>query len=556
MALVALLIAGGIAGSLYGVYRGYTHWRQARLLRQTREHLAKSDLRQATHAIKQAVQNNPNDPATCRTMAEVAERAGSSVAVFYRQRLLELEPNAVTNRFTLAKTALTFSEYAAADKALAAVPEAARASFDFHWMSALLCIPTHREPRAEEHLLAAMKLAPTNIVAPLKLAALRLQSADTNRHELARSLLLGLRNQPGAKLDALRMLTEDAARTARTSAALTLSAELFKSSEEFRDSLLRLQVVHRFQRAQYPELLVQLKARARENPIQAFELTQWLRGAGHADDAAQWLTVIPENVRRQLPLAPLVAGALEMKADWPALENFLTGQEWGRRDAIRHMFLARALRAREQGLAASVEWRKALKSAERNLVVLHELLEMTTAWNWEAETQEALWVVVNNWPNERDAFVALSSRLTKAGNTASLRTLFSRANQAAPENLAVKNNLVMTSLLLDARDKASHQKAFELYQTDPANPVLVSTYAFSLYLQNKAANALAAFAQLKPEQLLEPSVAAYYSLALAANGRAADAAKYLHAARTAKLLPEESTLLARAFPATRPVSTP
>ena len=92
MAVLAVLVLGTLAGALYGTYRGYTQWRQTRLLRQTRDYLAKADVRQAVLTIKQAVQNSPNDPATCRLMAEVAERAGSGVAVYYRQRLAELEP--------------------------------------------------------------------------------------------------------------------------------------------------------------------------------------------------------------------------------------------------------------------------------------------------------------------------------------------------------------------------------------------------------------------------------------------------------------------------------
>ncbi len=546
LTLIALFTVTSLAGTLYGAYRGYTQWRQARLLNQTRDHLARADLRQAVLTIRQAVQNDPSHVPTCRLMADVAERAGSSVAVFYRQRLVELQPEVTTNRVMLAKTALAFGDSRVAEKALADIPESARQTFEFHWMSALLCIPTHREPQAETHLLAAMQLAPTNVVAPLKLAALRLKANDTNRQEQARSLLLTLRANPAAKSDALRMLTEDAARHGRGTVALAHSAELFKSSEEFRDSLLRLQVLRQFQRDDFSALLFQLKARAHENPMQAFELTQWLRAAGQVDDAAAWLKQVPENVRRQLPLAPVAAGALERAADWKGLENFLRDQNWARREPARLAFLTRALRAQDNERAAVVEWRKALKAADKDLAGLQELLEMTTAWNWETETQEALWQVVNNWPKEKGAFLALSTRLTKTGNTAGLRTLFSRVNQSEPDNLAVKNNLVMTSLLLDGRDKASHQKALELYVSDPANPVFVSTYGFSLYLQKKSNEALAAFAKLTAEQLLEPNVAAYYGLVLVANGRAAEAGKFLQAARQAKLLPEETALLARA----------
>jgi predicted Zn-dependent protease len=546
LALLALLVAGGLAGSLYGAYRGYTQWRQARLLRQTREHLAKGDLRQAVLTSRQAIQNAPNDLPTCRLMAEVAERANSPVSVYYRQRLVELQPEATTNRVTLAKTALAFADYRAADLALKGVPETERRNFEFQMAAALLCLPTGYPAQAEEHLLAAMQLAPTNIVAPLKLAALRLQASDTNRQQQARALLLALRTNSAAKADALRMLTEDAGRTGQGAAALGYAGELTKYSEEFRDSLLRLQVVHRFQRDDYSAALVELKARAKANALQAYELAQWLRTSGQADDAEAWLKLVPEIVRQQLPLAPLYAGALDKEADWAGLETFVRGQNWGRREALRLLFAARALRGRGNQLAASVEWRKAIKAADKDLPLLRDLLDIASAWNWETEVDELLWQIVNGWPKDQPAFVTLHTRLAKAGNTSGLRTLYARASQATPENLALKNNLAMTSLLLDARDKVGHQLARELYAAEPANPIVVSTYAFSLHLQKQPAEALAAFAKLKPEQLIEPNVAAYYGLVLVANGRAAEAGKFLQAARQAKLLPEETALLARA----------
>ncbi|NDB78158.1 MAG: hypothetical protein EB141_21375, partial [Verrucomicrobia bacterium] len=73
LAFLALIIIGGLVGTLYASYRGYIQWRQTRLLRQTRDHLARADLKQAVLTVRQAVQNAPNDVPTCRLMAEVAE---------------------------------------------------------------------------------------------------------------------------------------------------------------------------------------------------------------------------------------------------------------------------------------------------------------------------------------------------------------------------------------------------------------------------------------------------------------------------------------------------
>jgi hypothetical protein len=52
--------------------------------------------------------------------------------------------------------------------------------------------------------------------------------------------------------------------------------------------------------------------------------------------------------------------------------------------------------------------------------------------------------------------------------------------------------------------------------------------------------------QLSPTQLHEPAVAAYYGIFLTAAGDSQNARDYLKLGATAKLLPEEKTLLTKA----------
>ena len=115
-----------------------------------------------------------------------------------------------------------------------------------------------------------------------------------------------------------------------------------------------------------------------------------------------------------------------------------------------------------------------------------------------------------------------------------------------PKDPLVKNNLAATCLLLQRDLPKAHRLASENYLRHPAQPVIASTYAYSLHLQGRTKEALTAFARLSPEALEAPNVALYYALLLTADGQTATAAKYLAAAGQSQLLPEEKALLAAA----------
>ena len=81
----------------------------------------------------------------------------------------------------------------------------------------------------------------------------------------------------------------------------------------------------------------------------------------------------------------------------------------------------------------------------------------------------------------------------------------------------------------------------------PQDPVPASTYAFSLYLQGRAAEGLKVLEKLTAQQLENPGIAAYYGLLLSASGEKSKARKYLDLAILTNLLPEEKALVQEAL---------
>jgi hypothetical protein len=268
--------------------------------------------------------------------------------------------------------------------------------------------------------------------------------------------------------------------------------------------------------------------------------------ANGPNETLEWLRTVEPQIRTNLPVTMVVADVYLISSNWTGLHDHVSKQNWSEFEHVRLAHCTRALR--EQGLttASKAEWTKAMKAAEGRFDRLSALNRLAAAWNWPSENEEVLWATLRKFPAEKRAVQALSNLLYVGGKTRSLLTLYAQEAKSDPDNLVIKNNLASIALLLDADEHKPHELAREVYEKEAENPIYASTYAFSLHLQNKTSEALAIMARLKPDQLNQPQLAAYYGVMLAASGDHAKAAKYLELASKARLLPEEAELLRRA----------
>src|SRR5436853_2915397 len=145
-----LLLGGGYAG-----YRGYKSARQTRLVKQAREYLKKSDPRKAALVLQRALRYNPRDVEACRLMAQLAEATRSRAALVWRSRAVELSPGSADDRLALARTAMTFRDYAAATNALAGVDSSGRKTAAYHTIAGTVTAAANLADEAEEHFLEA-----------------------------------------------------------------------------------------------------------------------------------------------------------------------------------------------------------------------------------------------------------------------------------------------------------------------------------------------------------------------------------------------------------------
>ncbi len=356
-------------------------------------------------------------------------------------------------------------------------------------------------------------------------------------------------NQTNANLrcQALRELVIDAARNKHDESALALSGELLRQTNAtFQDRLLRLEILRGTQNPEFKNTMTAFEKEASTNSGKIYELATWQESAGAIPEGLAWLQSLPPDLRTNQPVALLVANFHNALKDWRGLQLALEHQDWQTSDFLRHAFLARALRGQELTDSSKAEWEQALRAASGQKMSRTMLVRMAASWGWQSETEELLWTIINQYPSEKWADQALSQIMFAGGRTRSLMQLFSQELKRTPSDLAAKNNLAMTAMLLDAKDLKPYDLAREVHEQAPTNSFYAATYAYSLYKQGKKAEALQVMQQLKPQDLDRPATAGYYGIILKATGDTAKAKIYLEKASKAVVLPEEKTLFAQA----------
>lgn len=534
-----------LAGLVWFGRPAYRDWKQGRLLAQAKEFIAKSDFRNATLCARKVLAMNPANLEATRVMAKVTAALRSPVTVDWWRRIAELEPDVAQNHLEFATAALACSQAATAAKALSAIPEAQRQTVSYHMTAGIVAAAVKQLSLAERHFAAAVALEPTNQMAQLNLAILHIQATDTNAANRGRTALEALCDSPQYGRDALRHLVRDATRQGEFSRAATLAQKLQAlPSAAFEDRILYLSALKANDDETWRRQFELMQKSGEQKPELLLPLAAWLTEHEGPDASLKWLQALPLTIRSNQPVPMAMVDAYTAKKDWQSLKDYLSEQNWAGADFLRRATLARAHREAGEALASQVNWKAALKAASDRPKALTALLALLESWKWQDEKEELLWVLIQRFPAERWAFQSLNDFYLASSNTRGLHKLYSSVVGYNVADPAAKNNFAATALLLNVQTNRAHELAREVYRVNPQNGIFASTYAYSLYLQGKAEEALKVLEKLKPESLTAPSVAVYYGAVLAATDQRQKAMKYLDLAEQGKLLPEEQALVA------------
>ena len=550
LAVVIALVAAAWFGR-----PAYHRYKERRSLTQARTFFAKGDYANASFSARQALALNANNLGACQIMASLADLARSPFVLDWRRRIAEIEPT-VENKLLLAAAGLRHQSppFAPSAQILEELPATASNLVAFHLVSAELALKLKRLGEAEQHFVIAAALEPTNRLHQLNLAVLQLGATNEVRAAAARASLQSFRTDTNLGPVALRWLVADAVGRKDLSAARTFSEELLRQPHAgLEDQLQHLEVLKQSPTSAMPAFVESLERQYATNPPAIYGLALWMAGNGMADEAIAWIKALPEKVRAQQPVPLALNDCYVARKDWPALENYLQEQHWKDLDFLRYAYRSLAAEKSGGGLGVDGHWRSAVGEAGGHLGALSGLLTLADKWHREPAKVDLLWQIANHFPGEKWAYRELGRLYLAAGNTRGLNNLYGAMLNSNPADPVLKNNFAATALLLKVSLPQAHQFAREIFAVSPGEPIPVSTYAYSLHVQGKTADGLAALQKLNPAALEKQPVALYHGLLLWAAGQTNAAAHYLDiAANASDLLPEEKVLLAECKPAAGP----
>lgn len=546
--LLTSCVIAALLGAGWAAKPAYRNWKKQRHITQASAYLEKSDLRNAALSARLALSLDALDIRAAQIMADITGRLRSSELVAWRQRIVDLDSENVTNRIALAEAALMFGDVARAEQSLVKIPETNRSSVAFHQVAALVLAGQKKLAAAQAHFELALQLAPSNQVLQLNHAVILLQARDTNIAAGALRTIEDCSSNPALRPMALRLLTETRLRAADFTGAVSTARDLVASTNSAPgDRILLLTTLLAAHSPEYSAELTAMQAvtvTAGQEPVRALAL--WLIGTGQSDEASRWLSGLPKELQSQQGVSMALADLHMSRADWPALEKVTAKAKWGEADFLRYALLSRACREQDQEMSSGAAWLEAVRATGSNPKKIGALARQAAGWGWQREQEDLLWTLVERHPAERWATADLAKLVAELRSTTKLNRLSAILLSQLPANHPglpdAKNNFAATSLLLNQQVTRASEMARDLFTRNPSNEVFASTYAYSLLMQGRRDDALKAFEAIKPEALENPSVAVYYGVILGTNSPA-EAAKYLDFAAEGDLLPEEKALL-------------
>ena len=508
----------------------------------------RNDFQACSQHVCVAIQANPASVNASKLMAELLERSESPTALTWRIRACQLQPGNITNRLDWAQTAIKLRDLKSAEDALDGIDEQARLSSRYHKAAGALAWYQGKIEAAKQHYGQARNLEPNNPANLVNLAAIDLLSTNEANAAKARLCLEAVASTNGPyRLETLRRLAQSVARRNDLAAAADYAGRVATNkAATFADKLDYLNLLDANRSPETTNWLFVIKRDATNSAADIPVLGRWLSRNDSPSDALSWLSSLPLTVRTNQSIQLVIADCQVGVGDWNGLLATVEGKEWREQEILRLALESLARRSLGEKETAQVLWARARRHSARRLERLYALVQLAGDWRWTLERKDVLTEIVSEFPREKWAAKLLLAQLHDDGQTEPLEQLLSRLHHAEPTNIALKASLARVCLLRKSELDRAYQLAKEAFESTPNDPLVLSTYSYSLVLQGRQDEALAVIQALKATTLQAPWIAAWYGVIEAQSGNKKAARDALDRVGSARLLPEEIELVRQA----------
>jgi hypothetical protein len=540
-AAVLLLVVAGVSYK-YFAKPAYKNWREKRANNIAREHLAAGDYPAALAAARKAIQYNQANVDAWRLAVEITEKQDSPQSFVYQQGLAGVEPT-LQNKLKFIRTAIKYNAYPQAIEAINKMGSEAAQSMEFYELAAQASLVMRNQTKAKYYLMSLVKLQPDNNKARLDLAQIRLVDGFDDNKPSIRAEIRSLSNDPALRVRALTLLLADAVQSKRESDALEIANQLAVAPDVAPGT--QLMIAEAYRQASPKRLapyLDTLKTAYADKPEHIGLLVGYMGAHDMSTDARKWIESLPVKTRDDEGVQLAYAAALLSLNDYTGLENYLRPLKWTENEYARHALLAYSARKRGDERSFGESWKLAVIEVGSNTRRLQSLLSRTITWGWPEQRVELLWKKFSLDPTDKTTRQQISTWERGKKNTPALNRLFGRINENDPSDRESKNDYTYTSLLLGTSLDRAHSDARENYESNPKNPYFATTYALSLYKQNKPQEALQTLETLGVGALASPERTLLHGVILIANGRIDEGVDQTAHLKIDQFLPEERRL--------------
>ncbi|MGB8165937.1 MAG: hypothetical protein WCF18_00495, partial [Chthoniobacteraceae bacterium] len=556
--LLWLGLAAFVCGVLLVLPRAqkrYRSWVEVRGIQRAAQALHRGDFKQAVVDARAVLNRNPHSSEATRIIAKSLEALKSPQALVWRRELDAIQADDAENLLGLVEASLNGNDLNGAGRALKRIKPEGQKTARFHDLAAKVARRNRENASAETHWLEAVRLEPNNDEFRLSLAGVQVESREEATRAAALEMLEKMAAdpaKPAPRVTALRTLINDAARRSETGRVKELAGKLAADpAAEFSDLLARLRVLRTANDPKSIAYLGELQELAAPDADKVVKLVTFMNENNLALAALEWESKLAPEIAARPVVCAALADSYACAADWRALKAKIEGATWGDFEFLRLAFMSRALDRLEGDSAAQAAWNNALAAAQARPEWLEMLGRAAKGWGWKPRAEETLWKLAGDARCPQWVLDYLWTNALARSDTAKLFEASKLFVKADHSNVAMRNNYIAIALLTGQTADAPHELAEELFKQNPGEVIIASTYGLALMQRGKPADAVAVMEKFSAEDLRDPVAATYYAIFLAAAGQAERADEYFRIGATAKLLPEETAMVAILAPVAR-----
>jgi hypothetical protein len=469
-------------------------------------------------AIRQALLETRGEARFWRLAARISERLDSPEAAYCWREADRLDPGSTDTELNLAEAALKEGALELTDSALREVPPATRSGSRYELDAGQLAQAQDRPERARYWFEQVEASHADDARTLFALAAWHGGLDAAAEQARARALFQELARRPADWLAAFRALVAlDLQRCDFAAARADDRALLGTPGAAFADrvALLDASIPGRDLDSQLAALL------GTSSRGDAAQVLDWMTTHGRAEQALAWMDGREKSRRDDSAIGAARARCLATLGDWVRLRDDLRDCAWPGRESARMMWLARTSLELGNGSDALSAWHRAIAACVTS-ADFTELAQAADAFpdpdNREAEKAEMWTALANRFPDMEWPLRALLADDLRRGDLVAAQTISERLAALEPGDASVAANADLIGLLRDGVTARTAVDLQRLEQADPENPDVATAAAYSLYLQGRFDDALAALGALDEAELCAPERAAVLGQLLAAAG--------------------------------------